>query len=496
MPEDRIVVLTKSQAACLEALRAGRSSATDIATETKLSRYHVVRSLRALEVVRLAERGPYTVWRAASLADACSPSVMVRGRPRRDDETLSPKARRLLELLTAPIEGGKIAELLGVSRQGAHNIVHRLHAQGILKFGNPKHPFWMVMRTADDTPLLTREDERVLSATPGAYATHPSQLRNRTRLSDDQIEDALDRLVHAGLVEAVGEFNGDALYRATPAGLAHPQNRPEIREADPPTLPVYSDRVQAVLSAIENAGALRIRDVRESLRLPQQSINALMQYLKRRKLVRKTGQLFDDPYVLTPMGRITLAEMANPGHVQSGYEKGALDVVIPRNDDPRLSVREQRRVFRAIRNAQTADLAQVRGVTQLSDDQVETAVQGLVNDGLVEATGEFDGGPRYRATAASMPPRRRHQKVRTATQPRLYSERIQAVLSVISNAGALRSIEVSAALQLPAQSANALMQYLKGKALVEKTGGKLADPYRLTEAGRTALSGWEERRAA
>src|SRR5271156_6691288 len=100
MPEDRIVVLTKSQAACLEALRAGRSSATDIAAETKLSRYHVVRSLRALEVARLAERDPYTAWRATSLADVCPPSVMVRGRPRRDDETLSPKARRLLELLT------------------------------------------------------------------------------------------------------------------------------------------------------------------------------------------------------------------------------------------------------------------------------------------------------------------------------------------------------------------------------------------------------------
>jgi hypothetical protein len=40
------------------------------------------------------------------------------------------------------------------------------------------------------------------------------------------------------------------------------------------------------------------------------------------------------------------------------------------------------------------------------------------------------------------------------------------------------------------------MQYLKGKALVKKTAGKLADPYRLTEAGRTALSGLEERRAA
>jgi hypothetical protein len=45
------------------------------------------------------------------------------------------------------------------------------------------------------------------------------------------------------------------------------------------------------------------------LNSPHQSINALMQYLKRKRLVAKVGQEFDAPYSLTETGRTTLAEM-------------------------------------------------------------------------------------------------------------------------------------------------------------------------------------------
>jgi DNA-binding MarR family transcriptional regulator len=56
-------------------------------------------------------------------------------------------------------------------------------------------------------------------------------------------------------------------------------------------------------------GALRIRDVADALSVPHQSINALMQYLKRKHLVKKSGQEFNAPYSLTDEGRATLAEM-------------------------------------------------------------------------------------------------------------------------------------------------------------------------------------------
>ena len=43
--------------------------------------------------------------------------------------------------------------------------------------------------------------------------------------------------------------------------------------------------------------------------MPQQSINALMQYLKRKQLVKKTGEEISAPYSLTGEGRAALAEM-------------------------------------------------------------------------------------------------------------------------------------------------------------------------------------------
>jgi predicted transcriptional regulator len=104
-------------------------------------------------------------------------------------------------------------------------------------------------------------------------------------------------------------FQGNQLYRITAAGLKHPQRSQSVRRAQAPRLPVESDRIRNVLSAILDSGALRIRDVTDVLRVPHQSINALMQYLKRKHLVKKTGQEFSAPYALTDEGRTALAEM-------------------------------------------------------------------------------------------------------------------------------------------------------------------------------------------
>jgi predicted transcriptional regulator len=64
-----------------------------------------------------------------------------------------------------------------------------------------------------------------------------------------------------------------------------------------------------VLSAISDSGALRIKDVTETLQIPRKSINALMQYLKRKHLVEKTSRDLHAPYSLTEMGHVALAEM-------------------------------------------------------------------------------------------------------------------------------------------------------------------------------------------
>jgi Mn-dependent DtxR family transcriptional regulator len=75
-------------------------------------------------------------------------------------------------------------------------------------------------------------------------------------------------------------------------------------------IPVESDRVRAVLSAIRDARSVRIRDLKNALEIPQPSINALMQYLKRKALVQKTSDEQAAPYSLTEKGLDALMEMA------------------------------------------------------------------------------------------------------------------------------------------------------------------------------------------
>jgi DNA-binding IclR family transcriptional regulator len=342
----------------------------------------------------------------------------------------------LLDLLERPIEGRTIAKTLGLSRQGAMHVLRRLHRQGHVKFADPEDLSWWVLRADDETPVLTRDQEQVLSSLPGEYATDAVQIKRRTSLSKDQVDAALQHLVSVGLADAVGEFNSAALFRATVNGVNHRQNRPDIRVAEPPHLPVYSLRVREMLSAINNAGALRVRDVKTTLGWNFQATNALIQYLKRKGLIEKLGEAFDAPYILTAMGGLTLAEMTHPGQMKSGYEKGSVNMAKP--------------------------------VGSPSPHRDEVL-------------------------------RQRKSKKQTVVKPArlpVHSERILAVLSAISNAGAMRIKAICDTLRLPHQSTNALIQYLKRKDLVRKTDETLGAPYTLTSFGRVTLAEMEQRRAA
>jgi DNA-binding MarR family transcriptional regulator len=64
-----------------------------------------------------------------------------------------------------------------------------------------------------------------------------------------------------------------------------------------------------VLCCIADAGAIRIRDLTEKLGIEQRSMNALMQYLKRKQLVKKAVMNLLAPYSLTAEGHAVLAEM-------------------------------------------------------------------------------------------------------------------------------------------------------------------------------------------
>jgi len=164
-----------------------------------------------------------------------------------------------------------MAEKLGLSHQRVRQLVIKLHAQGRVSFGNPEKPFWIVMRAGDKTPLLSRDEERVLSAFPREYATNATKIRLATRMPENKVEQILERLIVSRFVEAFEGLQGNRVYRITAAGLKHPQRNQFARRAQAPRLPVESERVRKVLSVILESGVLRIRDVRDVLSIPHDS---------------------------------------------------------------------------------------------------------------------------------------------------------------------------------------------------------------------------------
>ncbi len=206
------------------------------------------------------------------------------------------------------MRGRVIAQRLAISPQRVLQLLVRLHAQGHIIFADPDRP-GLVRRADDDSHVLSRDEERVLSALPRAFATDASRLSVATNLREGDVEPIVESLVAAGLAEARKGLRRERAFRITAAGLGHPQYVRLVHLAPPQCLPVQSDRVRMVLGEIAAAGALRIRDVSYRTQLPRQSINALVQYLKRKQLLTKTRPGALAPYSLTEQGRAVLAEM-------------------------------------------------------------------------------------------------------------------------------------------------------------------------------------------
>jgi Mn-dependent DtxR family transcriptional regulator len=285
----RNLILTKSQAACLIALRRRKDSKPEIAIQAKLDLTKTAAGLGALARIGLASQNQSKKWHPTTSGKVCRFKV-VPDRQRRNSGLPGPGALRLLQLLDRPMRGSDIAEELGLSHQRVRQLVIKLHAQGRVSFGDPDKPFWIVMRAGDKTPLLSRDEEHVLSAIPLEYATDCPKIRLAARVPEHTVQQILERLVANRFVQTFEGLKRNQVYRITAAGLRHPQRDNSIRHAEAPRPPVESDRVRTVLSAIRDAGGLRIRDVTNMLGIQRQSINALMQYLKRKHLVEKTGR--------------------------------------------------------------------------------------------------------------------------------------------------------------------------------------------------------------
>jgi predicted transcriptional regulator len=75
------------------------------------------------------------------------------------------------------MRGSELAKSLDITLQRVHQLVVKLHAQGLVKFGDPERILDVVLRIQDKTVLLSHDEARVLSAMSDEYATDITKIR-------------------------------------------------------------------------------------------------------------------------------------------------------------------------------------------------------------------------------------------------------------------------------------------------------------------------------
>jgi hypothetical protein len=153
----RSLVLTKSQAACLGALRNGKVSKPEIAIQAKLDLAKTATALGTLSRLELANQDEAKSWHTTTRGRTCRFKT-IPDRLRRNSGVPGSGGQRLLKLLDRPMRGNEIVEKLAVSHQRVRQLVIKLHAQGYVTFGDPKKPFWIIRRADDKAPLLSRDE--------------------------------------------------------------------------------------------------------------------------------------------------------------------------------------------------------------------------------------------------------------------------------------------------------------------------------------------------
>jgi DNA-binding MarR family transcriptional regulator len=310
------------QAACLRAIRAGKATETHIAVAAGLSLNHTQANLDALRTRGLIERDPLN--RTWVLTDKGQAWVADIDRAPAEDTRPSRKMRvgpggqHLLDLLDRPMRGGELAMHLKVSPQRVRQQVVRLLALGRVRVGDPDRVTLIVARREDPSVLLSYAGERILSSVPQMEETTAAFVATDLGIPVEEVAEQLRFLGKKGLVRETGQSGRGAHYALMEAGAAHPQYRSDAKKARPVPLAVRSNRVCKVLSHLAEHGPARIRELREALSIPHDSANALMQYLKRKGLIRKTSDTLTAPLELTPTGLETQRAMVRRGNQNQG----------------------------------------------------------------------------------------------------------------------------------------------------------------------------------
>jgi DNA-binding IclR family transcriptional regulator len=300
--------LTKAQAACLSAIRRGVRSKAQIAIAAQLDLTTALRALEALWKLRFARKTRTNEWRPTPLGKKCQVKI-IADKKRHARKTPGEGAQRLLDALERPMSGADLAAHLGITKQRVHQLVVRLLASGHLRIGDSDSVLRIIARVDDSTPLLTSDEQRVFSVVTNEYGTTARKIRLAAGCAEAVADNALKRLRRAKLVTQTKTSSGAVGYQVTEVGIGHPQYGRSVERAEPPPLPVRSNRVRDVLALFAVRGRMQITEARVALGISHHSINALVQYLKRKSLIRKAGSDLRSPFLLTETGRNVLAEM-------------------------------------------------------------------------------------------------------------------------------------------------------------------------------------------
>ena len=301
--------LTVAEAACLDVIRSGPASTSFVALNAKLTLKEASASLAKLTSTGLITRADRYRWNVTAHGGRVAVSVLPRQPRRRGGKRFGEvrpgtSAERLLTLLKSPRRGPELASELGVSLQRVRQIVLRLSAVGLIEIGDPDRPLRAVWRAGRKPILLNSTVARVLSAVPVERGTTSGKIAVASRVPREEVEAALRELSERGFITQQGH-----VFAVTRAGADHWQHNANARRAEPPPLPVRSERVRDVLEYLRDTGPTRTRDIGQALGISRYSMNALVQYLKRKGLVVKCDGDRNAPHELTDVGRNVLSDL-------------------------------------------------------------------------------------------------------------------------------------------------------------------------------------------
>jgi hypothetical protein len=306
------ISLIPRDAACLAAIRDGRDRTMMIAVTAGLDLDQTAKALRQLAALKLAASDGHGSWQITCKGREAEISVVSPLKRRAPARAFAPTSTigRMLALLDRPRHGAELSALLGVSYQRVHQMIVALLARGLIRTADLEAPLFAIARADDPTPLLRKNQQRLLSAFPEAPgATTCEKLASATDLPVDQTAVLADELCAFGLLEPAGSTAWGDLLRLTAAGMANGQRSPIKYPAGGPLPRFCSDRVRDVLLHFEAHGPTRTRVLGRRLGLEMPTIDKLMGSLRRRNVVRTISDRPAAPYDLTPFGKEILAAM-------------------------------------------------------------------------------------------------------------------------------------------------------------------------------------------